>query len=353
MADTATVLVDDPDTIEVDVTDLPEVAAKVETKPAATQVTQRTSATDTAAADLQAAIKAADDAKRALGAAEQTAATERRAREAAEQRARDRDAENQRYRQAAEDNEIAVINSGIEAAKSAQDSAQQEFQRAMEAGEFDKAAAAQKALATASAQVVQLEGDKAVAERAAKTKPAGGAVDRTTDTATLPVFEQYVSGFSPRTQAWLRLHPDCIPPNVGGRPDRFNATMAAHYEALGKGLSVDTDEYFKLIEAKLNPEAAVATTTNTAASKAAETTAAVVDSRPAPRQRQAAPAAPVSRDAPVPPGQRTTRSVTLTKEQQEAARFSFPHLTPQEALAAYARNLVELDAEGKMGRLTH
>jgi hypothetical protein len=40
-------------------------------------------------------------------------------------------------------------------------------------------------------------------------------------------------------------------------------------------------------------------------------------------------------------------------DQQEMAKASWPHLPPQEAFGLYARNLLELEAEGKMGRTTH
>jgi hypothetical protein len=35
------------------------------------------------------------------------------------------------------------------------------------------------------------------------------------------------------------------------------------------------------------------------------------------------------------------------------AKVSFPHLPEQQAYGQYARNLIELEAEGKLGRLTH
>ena len=35
------------------------------------------------------------------------------------------------------------------------------------------------------------------------------------------------------------------------------------------------------------------------------------------------------------------------------AKVSFPHLPEAQAYGQYARNLIELEAEGKIGRLTH
>ena len=47
------------------------------------------------------------------------------------------------------------------------------------------------------------------------------------------------------------------------------------------------------------------------------------------------------------------QQVTLSKEQQEAARLSFPHLETKQAYTQYALNLIELTNEGKMNRTTH
>jgi hypothetical protein len=62
-------------------------------------------------------------------------------------------------------------------------------------------------------------------------------------------------------------------------------------------------------------------------------------------------------------GRPTQRTVNLSKEQMEVARFSYPHLEKkdaaddrtrwQQAYTAYARSLVELEADNKIGRLTH
>jgi hypothetical protein len=46
-----------------------------------------------------------------------------------------------------------------------------------------------------------------------------------------------------------------------------------------------------------------------------------------------------------------TRSIVLTREQQEIARFSFPAtMTQEEANTAYARNFLELERRGDVSR---
>jgi hypothetical protein len=124
--------------------------------------------------------------------------------------------------------------------------------------------------------------------------------------------------------------------------------MEGHFAALKLRIPEGTDDYFRVIEEHTGHRAPVSAAA--AITPAGETEVAAPAPKPKPRVAQ--PSAPVSRDPPS-GGPRTTRSVTLNKDQQDAAKMSFPHKTPQEAFALYARNLIELEAEGKMGRLTH
>lgn len=355
--DDKTVVVEDDNVIEIDVTDIPALVdgakpaapvnvqtGAVTPKPAARAAT----AVDDAATALQTAMKVSDDARRA---AEATADAERRARGDAERRAQQAAEESKRYKETAEDHQLTIVTSGIEAAQQQQEAAQAEWAAAMEAGEFVKAAAASGKISTAAAQIVQLQSDKVLLERVAKT---GGAVEEPRQAATqAPSFEQYVGAFTPKSQAWLRMHPDCVPPQFGGNPTRHYLMMAGHSEATSKNIAPESPEYFQMIEDKLGEHRAAAETAPSITSVAADTTPAVVDPKTAPRQRAAPVAAPVSRDPPGPAGQRMTRSVTLTRDQQEAARISFPDKPLREAYSIYAKNLLELEAEGRMGRTTH
>ena len=135
---------------------------------------------------------------------------------------------------------------------------------------------------------------------------------------------------------------DCLPPNMGGDNAKHAKMMAGHYAAVSQNIALNSTEYFKAIEDHLGSSSGV--TSRAAEVQVAET----------PKPKHIQPSAPVSRDAPTSSGQpRSTREVRLTKDQQEMAKVSFPHLPEAQAYGQYARNLIELEAEGKIGRLTH
>ena len=359
---TETVEVEPEGVVTVDVSDNPELAAvegaepaevvEPEPKPAKEKVAKapKVNAAEEAAAALTQAVKTADDARKA---AEATAMAERRAREEAERVANQRTQEAAGYREQAESHELTIIESGIESATREISAHQAEWERAQEAGEWAKASAAQVKLAKAAAALDRLENSKATFEANAKRPPTTeGAV--TAQGPQITPFEQYVSSFPPRAQAWLRAHPDYVPPAIngiplGGDPIKNAAMMEGHFAAKKLNIQEGSDEYFRVIEEHTGhrtPVSAAATVTPVGE------TEVVPAAKPAPKPRMAQPSAPVSRDPPN-GANRTTRSVTLTKEQQEAAKISFPQKPINEAFALYARNLLELEAEGKMGRLTH
>jgi hypothetical protein len=342
MADKDTTIeVPDDGIIEIDVSDNPDLAAEPEPKPVVAASKPKTAAVDEAAAALTAATKTAESERTARLAAEQTAQTERNARLAAEEARRAQEEETTSLRERADNSELTAVTSGIEAAKQSQEAAQREFERAMEAGEFPKASAAQVSLSRAAAQIDRLEAEKVKLEAAPKRATTEGRVEAK---PTGSQFDQYVSGFTPRSQNWLRAHPECVAPAVGGDTQKNAKMMKGHYAAIEAGHALESDDYFRVIEESLG--------IRTPVSAAAEVTPAVVEARPKSTPK-AQPSAPVNRDVPAASGARTTRSVTLNKDQREAAKLSFPHLPEKEAYGIYARNLLELEAEGKIGRVTH
>ena len=352
----ATVEVEEDGVVTVDVTDQPDLAvpegeeAVIEAepkvaKPAKEKPAAKPNAADEAAAALTQAVKTADDGRKA---AEATALAERRAREEAQRLAEQRGQEAAGYREQAENSQLTIINSGIETATREVESYRAESERAMEAGEFSKATAAQAKMAKAAAALDRLEDAKINFEAGAKKMPTTEGRVEAPVGPTLSAFERYVSDFTPQAQAWLRAHPECVPAGVGGDATKNAKMMAGHYDAIAKGYSLNSSEYFQTIEEHTGHRAPVS------AAAAVKLAGEEPEVQPAakPKPRMAQPSAPVSRDPPNGPN-RTVRSVTLTREQQEAAKMSFPHLPPDKALAQYARNLIELEAEGKMGRLTH
>lgn len=283
-------------------------------------------------------------------AAEATAASERAMREQAQREASHAQQTAESERERANNSELAILENGIAAATQQIASYEEEYTRAAESGEFGKMATIQTKLSRAAAALDRLESSKATFDVTARTKTTEGRVE------AQPVqqgsaFDRYVSQFAPAAQSWLRQHPDCVPADVGGDSTKNSKMMAGHYLALSQNIQVNTPDYFKVIDEHLSGEQATNTIAPAVASKAAEVVAAEPAARAAPK---IAPSAPPTRD--VPTGNaapRSVREVRLTKEQQEMAKVSFPHLTEQQALGQYARNLIELEAEGKLGRVTH
>lgn len=340
--------IDDLDTVKVDVEDNPAlVEAKVkEEKPVKEPRTRRVSPEPDHQAVVgsheEALAKALDAGKKqeeARRAAEATAASERSLREQAQTQAAQARQEADQYRESASNSELAIIENGITSASSQIESLQEEYTRAAEAGEFAKMATIQTKLSKAAATLDRLENTKATFD-VRKTQATEGRVEA--PIVQQPALEQYLSQFAPGAQTWLRQHPDCVPSQYGGDAVKNSRMMAAHYGALAQNITPNSTDYFKYLDDHLDA--------GQATSKAADIQTAEV--RPA---RQAQVSAPPSRDTPAANGQqqRSVREVRLTKDQQEMAKVSFPHLPEAQAFGQYARNLIELEAEGKIGRSTH
>lgn len=317
-------------------------------KPAAvTQRASKPSAADEAAAVLTQSLKTAEEARKA---AEATALAERNARTATERTLAQRDQEATALRETAASAELQTITTGIENATRSVEALTSEIERAAEAGDFKVLAATQAKLARAAAALDRLEADKVGFE---SRKPAASTEGRVVEAPAGTPFERYVGGFAPKAQTWLRAHPECVPAEVGGNATKNASMMAGHYDALAKGLTEGSDDYFRVIEERTGYREPV--------SSAAEVIPAgerQPQAQPKPQQRRPAPSAPPSRDSEQTGAQ--ARSVRLTPQQQEVALFSYPAKPGEEesawksrALGIYARELVKAQAEGKIGRMSH
>jgi len=291
-----------------------------------------------------------DNERKLRQAAEQTALSER---QRAESELRQRQQREQELAAAHEDagvrhlqyidNEIANSNRELEAY-------QNEERAALEAGNFEKVAEISTKKMKAAAKLDRFESQKADYEAQRQRFVAPTTEGRVTEQQPVnegDAFSRYVSGFAPAAQAWLRAHPECVPAGIPGGNATANAKMMkGHYEALSRNLVPNSEEYFKVIE-----EA-----TGHRKPEVAAKEEVVDDTPPPPTKQQQKPlqrtAAP-TREPPGSPQTGRTRSVTLNKDEMEAARFSMPHLTPQQAYAEYAKNKLELESEGKLGRTTH
>lgn len=214
-------------------------------------------------ADLQAQVAKLNSEKEA----------ERKRTEAAEQRRQNAEANAQREReeaQRARDEAKTARSEGIDARRVAidnaiasktalLDSSESEYAAAMEAGEFKKAAQAQRRMSEAAGELAQLKAGK---EALPETATTTGRVERRDDAdqqrqqeqplqRKVPAteeeaFEQYVGQFSVRSQAYLRAHPECVVDPVKNARVRL-----ADEEAVAKGYQRDSDAYFSYIDRRL------------------------------------------------------------------------------------------------------
>jgi chromosome segregation ATPase len=348
-----TVELEDDATIEVDLTDNPELAGAI--KPQQTKEAEPSppAGQQTAPAEVKSAL---EEAKRTaeelrkrdldrIRAAEETAAKAQQTAEQWRLQAEQSKTHEKRAQEEATARELAIIDNGIESSKREISALESEIARLHEAGEFAQLASANTKLARASAALDRMEAAKADYEATVARKPAEPEPEPIQQSTQSP-FEQYVSQFAPSAQNWIRQHPECAPPQVGGNAKDNAKMMAGHYQALAEGYQPNSEDYFRVIEEHTGH-------------RKVEAPAAKEETKPAdvkpveePKPKKVQPSAPPSREPMSATGTipNTTRRVTLTAQQQEHARLSFPELEPAKAYAKYARNLIELEAEGKMGR---
>lgn len=131
----------------------------------------------------------------------------------------------------------ATIESGIAAAKSEADAAQEAFEAAFESGD-------KKALSTAQRRIARAEADMAMLEQAKAEMPAQ-PVRRQDAAPQQPAnqTEAWISQLSGPSQTWVRNHMDFA------TDARKNAkVVAAHHDAVGEGITPDTSAYFEHLE---------------------------------------------------------------------------------------------------------
>lgn len=369
--DEAEVQLEDEGTVTIDVSDNPELATTPEKEEAADdeqeereaapepkkpierkRLKEETPAVDEATEALEAARKKADEEARLRAAAEATAAAERARREAAEAQAQRHAQDADEARASAEKTQLTLLEQGIESAKTEVTNYEAQLATAYESGDFKAVASIQTKLSTAAAKVDRLEAQH---EELANRKPA---LEGRVETPRAPVtsaFEQYVAQFAPEAQTWLRAHPECAPAQVGGQSSANSKMMAGHYSALAQNIAPNTPEYFRVIEEHTGHRQPTSAAANVKTAGADDDGEAAAAAAPAPKpKRPAQPSAPPSREPPRANGQPATqRTITLTKDEQDMAKLSFPGKSDREAFALYARNKLELQAEGKLGRTTH
>jgi hypothetical protein len=241
---------------------------------------------------------------------------ERARRVEAERRAANAERDAHRARNDVDDTNIQLVSNAIDTLRRDDEILKQNYQIAMQQGQFAAAAEIQQEMSGNAAKLLQLSnGLEAMKAKPKTPEPKAPPAD--------PV-EAFASLLSAKSANWVRAHPEYV------KDANLNRKMiAAHELAVADGLAVDTQEYFDAIEStlKIKPKP-VAEANQTADEHAAKVV----------QRRDAAPAAaPVSRG-----GSSRTNVVRLTAAEREMADMM--GMKPEE----YAKNKIALQKEGKL-----
>lgn len=235
----------------------------------------------------------------------------------AERRAAEAEIYAQRASIVTKDANYQLVVGAIETVKGRSEALKAAYSSAMAAGDFDKAAEVQEALAVNAHQLSELSAGER--EMRAQLEEAARQPIKPMPRNEEPLVEQIAKSVSAKSASWLRSHKDAL------NDERAVKRMfRAHEDAIDDGIEPDSNEYFEFIENRLGLRR------EEAAEEAPE---------PAPTPKRSAPPPP----APVSRGGQRPNVVRLSRQEAETAKmFGMTE-------AEYARNKVALQREGKMG----
>ncbi len=250
---------------------------------------------------------------------------ERQAREQAEQFAREQHSKVRTAEVEVQDSNLRTIINAIDAVEQTAKTAERAYADAMTSGDYDAAAKAQRAIARAESQLLQLNNGKNTLEERLQARTTEGRV-----TEDVPKFqpaadpiEEMVSRLTPKSAEWLRAHPDAA--------QNVNRLTAAHTAAVElEGIKVESPEYFAFIEQKMGM------------TKSEEKEVSK------PPRKQPLPSAPTNSGSSSNSDRGGGSSMTLSPAEVEMAILNEPNLPRDKALEAYARNKAALIKEGKL-----
>lgn len=141
--------------------------------------------------------------------------------------------------------QIAMLDRAIQAEAATIEAAKRDYAAALEAGEYAKAADAQEVMAEAASRRTTMLNGKAQLE--ATPEPQAPAPQQGEPTT----FEEKLARYTPRTQAFIRRHPELL------NDDRMRERAEGlHSIAKSKGYVPDSDAYFDYLERNLTDESA-------------------------------------------------------------------------------------------------
>ena len=241
----------------------------------------------------------------------------------------DRQIAEARQQALAAQNEVATVRTSavatvLDSLAKDKETARRDYKAAMEAGDFDKAADATDRISEANARIEEAKRGKLELENRARNPDQGRVVERHDD-----VLDQMVKsvGENTRSGRWLRANPD-----YARDPVKTDAMTRAHFAALGEGIAVESDDYFRFVERKLG-----------------------IGQREQEREVSRAPtAAPVGRDVVQSPGAQRPGTIRLTADQAKSAIETlsplYPNASKEELYRIYAKNRQDLVDEGRIAR---
>lgn len=264
--------------------------------------------------------------KEGIDALKKRLAAEKAAREEAERRAYAAQQRAARANVEIEDSNYQIVVNAIGTVRDRAVMLRKAYAEAMSAGDFEKVAEIQEAIAVNTSNFNDLEKGRRAMEEAAK---AQSQRSRDSDFQQAPqgdIVDQLAARVTPRSATWLKENREHI-----GDERAVRRMFRAHEDAVDEGISPDSDDYFAFIENRMG-------ISPRAGSGDAEEEA--VEVRSAPRRAPVSappPAAPVSR------GSTRPGVVRLTRQEADMARTM--NMTEKE----YAQNKIALKREGKLG----
>lgn len=228
---------------------------------------------------------------------------ERAERIRAENAARDATTFANRARGEAAQTHYDLISTNLQTAKDRADQIKRDIRLAHESGDHERVADLQMEAAKLAARELQYADAKADIEDMARRQRAKAEAKRDNPPAPADTFDARIANLTPKSQAWLRSHPECVTDDVANAK-----VMWGHKEALRKGLQADTPEYFAHLEKHMGY--------GVKDEDGDEDAAEIAPKRSEPRGTMTA--APVSRDTPR-SGSANPRQYRLTREEVEMA----------------------------------
>lgn len=269
----------------------------------------------------------AEDLQKMLADAKAEAAAERTARQAAEARGTDMESKHRSAIDAQVAAEERAIANGIAAAEAEADKLDTDAATAFEEGRWKDGAKLSSQSALARARIEGLQERKAQVDNWKKQAEAQIAAQSNRQTT--------------KTEAWLARHPE-----IRNDAALTAKAMAAHWLAVGKGLEIESDDYFKFAE-----EYVLGQPTQTNGTGASQPAA---QPKPKPKPTPAAPvntrgAAPASASGRQPDG-----TYRLTPQEKEAALWQFAQdssgkpIPEAERYKMYAQQKEKLRSSGRL-----